>query len=81
VENGLMRGTSKTTFAPHTVIARGMIIAILWRLEGIPIVRSPMDYGDVKPEDWCGERFAGLTAPAWPPAMAMEHSVQMIPLP
>ena len=63
VENGLMVGTSKTTFAPNATITRGMIVTILWRLKGSPIVDSPMDYDDVKPEDWCGEavRWADST--------------------
>lgn len=55
VEHGLMRGTSQTTFAPNIPITRGMIVTILWRLESSPIVDSPLDYDDVKPEDWCGE--------------------------
>ena len=55
VEHGLMIGTSQTTFAPNTVTTRGMIAIILWRLEGSPIVGSPMDYDDVKAENWYGE--------------------------
>ena len=66
VENGLMLGTSKTAFSPNTTITRGMIVTILWRLEGSPIVGHLMDYSDVKPEDWCGEavRWAASTGVA-----------------
>ena len=55
VEHGLMMGTSQTTFAPNTVATRGMIVTILWRLEGSPIVGTSLDYDDVKEEDWYGE--------------------------
>ena len=55
VEHGLMMGTSQTTFAPDIVTTRGMIVTILWRLEGSPIVGGPLDYDDVKAEDWYGE--------------------------
>ena len=66
VENGLMLGTSKTAFSPNTTITRGMIVTILWRLEGSPIVGHLMEYSDVKPEDWCGEavRWAASTGVA-----------------
>lgn len=55
VEHGLMTGTSQTTFAPDIVTTRGMIVTILWRLEGSPIVGASLDYDDVKAEDWYGE--------------------------
>lgn len=55
LENNLMVGTGKTTFEPHTVTTRGMIVTILWRLEGSPIVKRPMDYDDVNLEDWYGK--------------------------
>ena len=55
VEHGLMVGTSQTTFAPNIPITRGMIVTILWRLEGSPMVDAPLDYSDVQPEAWYGE--------------------------
>ena len=55
LENILMVGTGKTTFEPDAVTTRGMIVTILWRLEGSPIVDHPMDYDDVKLEDWYGK--------------------------
>lgn len=55
VEHGLMMGTSQTTFAPDIVTTRGMIVTILWRLEGSPIVGASLDYDDVEAEDWYGE--------------------------
>ena len=58
-----MAGTSETTFAPDTATTRGMIVTILWRLEGSPIADDPMDYDDVNLEDWYGEavRWADRT--------------------
>ena len=55
VEHGLMAGTSKTTFSPNSATTRGMIVTILWRLEGSPIVSDSIDYNDVPPQDWYGE--------------------------
>lgn len=55
VEHGLMMGTSETSFSPNNATTRGMIVTILWRLEGSPLVSTSLDYDDVKPEDWYGE--------------------------
>lgn len=55
VEQGLMVGTSKTIFSPHNATTRGMVVTILWRLEGSPLVSTSLDYDDIKPEDWYGE--------------------------
>ena len=55
VENGLMEGTGSDTFAPDDTTTRGMIVTILWRLEGSPIVDDPIDYDDVTAENWYGE--------------------------
>lgn len=35
-ENGLMNGTTASTFTPNATTTRGMIVAILYRLEGSP---------------------------------------------
>lgn len=35
-ENGMMSGTSETTFSPDVTTTRGMIVTILYRLEGSP---------------------------------------------
>ena len=35
-ENGMMSGTSETTFSPNLTTTRGMIVTILYRLEGSP---------------------------------------------
>lgn len=35
-QNGLMNGTSATTFSPEGTTSRGMIVTILWRMAGSP---------------------------------------------
>ena len=49
-ENGLMNGTSKTTFEPASSITRGMIVTIIYRMEGMPTVVSESKYTDVNKE-------------------------------
>lgn len=47
VANGLMNGTGANTFAPHATTSRGMIVTILWRLEGQPAAGA-CPFADVK---------------------------------
>ena len=54
-ENGLMAGTSVNTFAPDLTTTRGMIVTILYRLEGAP---------DIENEIW-GYPFKDVNANAW----------------
>ena len=53
-ENGLMTGTSATTFEPNTPLSRAMLVAILHRLEGSPAA-SGSDFTDVANGDWYAE--------------------------
>ena len=46
-ENGLMAGTSANTFAPDLTTTRGMIVTILYRLEGAPAVSGASGFTDV----------------------------------
>lgn len=46
--NGLMSGTSATTFEPYTVTTRAQIAAILYRLDGSPAVEGRNNYADVE---------------------------------
>ena len=48
---GLMTGTSATTFEPNTPLSRAMLVAVLHRLEGSPTV-SGGDFTDVADGDW-----------------------------
>lgn len=46
-EKGLMNGTTATTFEPNAMTTRGMLVAILYRMEGSPEVVSPNSFSDV----------------------------------
>ena len=48
---GLMTGTSATTFEPNISLSRAMLVAVLHRLEGSPAV-SGGDFSDVADGDW-----------------------------
>ncbi len=48
---GLMTGTSATTFEPNTPLSRAMLVAVLHRLEGSPQA-SAGDFTDVADGDW-----------------------------
>ncbi len=48
---GLMTGTSATTFEPNTHLSRAMLVAVLHRLEGSPQA-SGGDFTDVADGDW-----------------------------
>lgn len=45
--NGLMAGTSDTTFSPNATTTRAMIVTILYRLEGTPAVTGTTAFTDV----------------------------------
>lgn len=51
-ENGMMNGTGDTTFAPDATTSRSMIVTILYRLEGEPVVDDAMDFSDVAADAW-----------------------------
>ena len=51
---GLMTGTSATTFEPNTHLTRAMLVAMLHRLEGSPAA-SGGDFTDVADGDWYAE--------------------------
>lgn len=56
-ENKLMTGTSETEFSPSGAITRGMIVTILWRVEGEPVVEGK-DFEDVSPDVWYSKAVA-----------------------
>lgn len=47
-EKGIMNGTSRNTFGPNLAITRGMIVTILYRMEGEPAVTRDCPFTDVK---------------------------------
>ncbi len=50
--NGLVTGTTDTTFTPDGNITRGMFVTILWRAEGEPAVNKSIPFADVKATDY-----------------------------
>ena len=46
-DNGMMNGTSETTFGPNETTTRGMIVTILYRLEGEPEAEATSAFADV----------------------------------
>lgn len=51
-ENGLMAGTSETTFSPGSVTTRGQLVTILYRMEGEPPVNNTDKFDDVPAGQW-----------------------------
>ena len=51
-ENGLMNGTSTTTFAPNATLTRAMLVTILYRYAGEPAVTGQNPFSDVAAGQW-----------------------------
>ena len=54
-QQGLMTGTSDDTFSPNMAMTRGMIVSVLYRLEGSPALSDGnlgYPYEDVHGDDW-----------------------------
>lgn len=47
-DNNLMQGTAADTFAPNVTTTRGMVVTILYRMEGKPEVTAACPFSDVK---------------------------------
>ena len=52
---GLMAGTTKTTFSPDVATTRGMVVTILWRQAGAPAVDYTIDFTDVASDAYYAE--------------------------
>ena len=77
LEKGIMTGVSGTSFAPNAPTSRAMIVTMLWRMEGEPVVNYAMAFADVPADTWYTEavRWAasnqivsGYSAKAFGPA-------------
>ena len=55
---GLMDGVSATAFEPNSPITRGMIVTILWRLEGKPAAAGGGYFADVSAGSYYAEAIA-----------------------
>lgn len=52
---GLMNGTSATTFAPNVTMTRAMLVTILHRQAGEPVVNYTLPFDDVAESTWYTE--------------------------
>ena len=52
LENGIMNGYGDGRFGPNDTTTRAMIVTMLYRLEGSPMIRSGMPFNDVTEKDW-----------------------------
>ncbi len=62
VDNGMMNGTSETTFHPNGTTTRGMIVAILYRLEKEPAVDNGAGFADVAAGKYYADAVAWASA-------------------
>ena len=62
LQNGLMVGVTEDTFQPDTATTRGMIAAMLYRLEGQPAVTGGNPFPDVKSGSYCDDATAWAAA-------------------
>lgn len=54
-QHELMNGTSGTTFSPHGTMTRAMLVTILWRQAGEPVVNYLLPFTDVTQGTWYNE--------------------------
>ena len=52
LKKGIMNGVSSSEFAPYGTLSRGMIVTILYRLEGSPAVKYAGRFTDVPDGEW-----------------------------
>ena len=53
--NGLFSGKTETTFAPNDPMTRGMLVTVLWRLDGKPEAKGANPFSDVKAKQYYAE--------------------------
>lgn len=54
-QQGIMNGISDNTFAPEETLTRAMLVTILWRQAGKPVVNHLMRFSDVPEGQWYSE--------------------------
>ena len=60
-EHGLMQGTGDTVFSPCDVTTRGMVVTILWNLEGHPSAAGEVPFTDVPKDAYCAQAVKWAT--------------------
>ena len=61
-KNGILQGATETEFRPDKNITRGMIVTILWRMDGEPTVTSGKDFPDVSIKQYYGNAVKWASA-------------------
>ncbi len=61
-ENKLFSGTSADEFSPAADMTRGMLVTVLYRMEGEPTVNGDAGFTDVKSGDWYAKAVAWAKA-------------------
>ncbi len=61
-QKGLMNGTEPNTFSPDTTLSRAMLVTMLWRMEGSPVVNYLMQFSDVSQDAWYAEAIRWAAA-------------------
>jgi len=58
--NGLMLGgdAEGILFGPNETLTRAMLVTILWRFAGSPLMESPVDFCDVPDRGWYSDAIA-----------------------
>ena len=52
---GIMNGMGGGIFAPGGEVSRAMVMQVLWKMEGCPVVNYAMTFSDVDQEEWYAE--------------------------
>ncbi len=58
----LMNGTDNGKFSPEITTDRAMLVTVLWRLEGCPVVDSPVAFDDVADGLWYSDAIDWASA-------------------
>ena len=52
VQKGLFSGTSENTFSPNMAMTRSMLVTVLYRMDGSPVVTAANTFTDVEAGQW-----------------------------
>ncbi|MCF0136983.1 MAG: S-layer homology domain-containing protein [Oscillospiraceae bacterium] len=56
MSRGLLYGTSETSFSPYATMTRGMMVSVLYRLDGCPDVsEQEIPFSDITEDTWCAD--------------------------
>ena len=61
-QKSLMNGIEPNVFSPDTPLSRAMLVTMLWRMEGCPVVNYLMRFSDVPQGEWYSEAIRWAAA-------------------